>query len=149
MESLNVKFVFSRGMDKIPEYATADSAAVDLRAAVDETIILNPGEKILVPTGIAIQPERNDIVAIVAGRSGMGIKHGITLSNSIGVIDADYRGEICVGLINHGSAPFEIERGQRIAQLFFVPVYHAKFIESEALDTTDRGSGGFGSTGTK
>ena len=149
MESLNVKFVFSRGMDKIPEYATADSAAVDLRAAVDETTILNPGEKILVPTGIAIQPERNDIVAIVAGRSGMGIKHGITLSNSIGVIDADYRGEICVGLINHGSAPFEIERGQRIAQLFFVPVYHAKFIESEALDTTDRGSGGFGSTGTK
>ena len=149
MESLNVKFVFSRGMDKIPEYATADSAAVDLRAAVDETIILNPGEKILVPTGIAIQPERNDIVAIVAGRSGMGIKHGITLSNSIGVIDADYRGEICVGLINHGSAPFEIERGQRIAQLFFVPVYHAKFIECEALDTTDRGSGGFGSTGTK
>ena len=146
---MDVKFVFSRGMDQVPNYATPDAAAVDLRAAVDSEVTLNPGEKALIPTGISIEPQAKDVVAIVAGRSGLGIKHGVTLSNGIGVIDADYRGEICVGLINHGSEPFSIERGDRIAQLFFLPVIHANFIKSLSLSETDRGAGGFGSTGTK
>ncbi|MBP5230324.1 MAG: dUTP diphosphatase, partial [Clostridia bacterium] len=89
----------------------------------------------------------SDVVGIVAGRSGLGVKKGVTLSNSIGVIDSDYRGEICVGLINHGSEPFTVERGDRIAQLFFVPVCHAAFLPVESLDETERGTGGFGSTG--
>ena len=145
---LNVKIKLSRGMDA-PTYATQGSAAVDLRAALDEgqTVTILPGERALIPTGIAISPETRDVVAVVAGRSGLGIKQGITLSNSIGVIDSDYRGEICVGLINHGDAPFTVNRGDRIAQLLFLPILTALFTETEELDTTDRGTGGFGSTG--
>lgn len=147
MEPIKVKILFSRGMDTVPTYATEGSAAVDLRAAVDEPVCLNPGEKAMIPTGIAIAPDRTDVVGIVAGRSGLGVKKGVTLSNSIGVIDSDYRGEICVGLINHGNEPFTVERGDRIAQLFFVPICHATFLPVEALDETERGTGGFGSTG--
>ncbi|MBR6410598.1 MAG: dUTP diphosphatase [Clostridia bacterium] len=147
MDPISVKIKFSRGMDTLPEYATKGSAAVDLRAAVDEPVCLLPGEKAMIPTGISIAPESPDVVGIVAGRSGLGVKKGITLSNSIGVIDSDYRGEICVGLINHGHEPFTVERGDRIAQLFFVPVCHASFLQVADLDETDRGEGGFGSTG--
>jgi len=102
-----------------------------------------------VPTGISISPETHDVVAIVAGRSGLGIKSGITLSNSIGVIDSDYRGEICVGLINHGDKPFSVHRGDRIAQMMFMPVMAANLIAAASLDETARGAGGFGSTGVK
>lgn len=146
---LNVKLKLSRGMTA-PEYATSGSAAVDLRAALeaDETVVLAPGEKAMIPTGIAISPETKDVVAVIAGRSGLGVKKGVTLSNSIGVIDSDYRGEISVGLINHGSEPFEIKRGDRIAQMMFLPVLTANFLVCEALDETERGAGGFGSTGT-
>ena len=122
--------------------------AVDLRAVIDEPVILAPGERALIPTGIAIAPETSGVVAIVAARSGLSIKHGITLTNGIGVIDSDYRGEICVGLINHGSEPFEIKRGDRIAQMMFLPVLTASFLVVETLDETERGEGGFGSTGT-
>jgi len=148
--NLNVKIKLSRGMDA-PTYATEGSAAVDLRAALDEGVelILQPGEKALVPTGISISPETHDVVAIVAGRSGLGIKSGITLSNSIGVIDSDYRGEICVGLINHGDKPFSVHRGDRIAQMMFMPVCHANFAVCDELDETERGAGGFGHTGVK
>ena len=148
--NLNVKIKLSRGMDA-PTYATEGSAAVDLRAALDEGVelILQPGEKALVPTGISISPETHDVVAIVAGRSGLGIKSGITLSNSIGVIDSDYRGEICVGLINHGDKPFSVHRGDRIAQMMFMPVCHADFLVCDELDETERGAGGFGHTGVK
>lgn len=136
---------------KAPEYATDGSAAVDLRAAIDEgeTLVIEPGQRMLVPTGVHIAPETKGVVAIVAARSGLAIKHGIALSNSIGVIDSDYRGEICVGLINHGSESFKIERGDRIAQLMFMPVLNASFIVSDVLDDTERGAGGFGSTGVK
>ena len=148
--NLNVKIKLSRGMDA-PTYATEGSAAVDLRAALDERVelILQPGEKALVPTGVSISPETRDVVAIVAGRSGLGIKSGITLSNSIGVIDSDYRGEICVGLINHGDKPFSVHRGDRIAQMMFMPVCHADFLVCDELDETERGAGGFGHTGVK
>jgi dUTP pyrophosphatase len=124
---------------------------MDLRAAIDEgeTVVLEPGERALIPTGVHISPERKDVVAVVAARSGLGIKHGISLSNGIGVIDSDYRGEIGVGLINNGDKSFKIERGDRIAQLMFMPVCHAKFALCDSLDETDRGAGGFGSTGIK
>ena len=148
--NLNVKIKLTRGMSA-PEYATDGSAAVDLRAALDEgeVVTIAPGERALIPTGLAISPESSDVVGIIAGRSGLGVKKGVTLSNSIGVIDSDYRGEICVGLINRGNEPFEVHRGDRIAQMMFMPVYTANFIEAAALDDTARGAGGFGSTGVK
>ena len=130
-----------------PEYATDGSAAVDLRAA--EALTLEAGARAVVPTGVHIAPEGRDVVAIIAARSGLAIKHGITLSNAIGVIDSDYRGEVCVGLINLSDKPFSIERGDRIAQLMFMPVLHAEFIAAKTLDQTERGEGGFGSTGVK
>ena len=101
----------------------------------------------MIPTGIAIEPERCDVVAIVAARSGLAVKQGITLSNGIGVIDSDYRGEISVGLLNTSDADFTVNDGDRIAQLMFMPVLQASFIESDELDETERGTGGFGSTG--
>lgn len=148
--NLNVKIKLLRGMTA-PEYATEGSAAVDLRAALEENEVLTlaPGERAMIPTGIAISPESKDVVAIVAGRSGLGVKKGVTLSNSVGVIDSDYRGEIAVGLINHGDEPFEVRRGDRIAQMMFVPVYTAAFTVAEDLDETARGAGGFGHTGVQ
>ena len=127
------------------------AAAVDLRAAIDEgtTVVIAPGERALIPTGIAISPESKNVVAIVAARSGLAIKKGICLSNSIGVIDSDYRGEICVGLFNTSKEPFTVCRGDRIAQMMFMPVYAAKFLQADSLDETERGAGGFGSTGVK
>ena len=147
---LNVKLKLTRGMDA-PTYATACSAAVDLRAALDEgaEVVLAPGARALIPTGLAISPESSDCVAIIAGRSGLGVKNGVSLSNGIGVIDSDYRGEIQVGLINHGSEPFTVRRGDRIAQMFFLPVAHASFLPVSELDETARGAGGFGHTGIK
>ena len=145
-----VKILLSRGMEA-PTYATDGSAAVDLRAAIDEgtTVVIAPGERALIPTGLAIAPESRDVVAILAARSGLAIKKGIRLSNGIGVIDADYRGEISVGLHNTGAEPFEVNRGDRIAQMMFMPVLAADFIVSDTLDETARGAGGFGSTGVK
>ena len=146
--NLNVKIKLTRGMS-CPEYATDGSAAVDLRAALEENevITLLPGERSRIPTGIAISPETGDVVAVIAGRSGHGLKHGVTMANSIGVIDSDYRGEISVVLINHGNEPFEIRRGDRIAQMMFMPVLHASFLPVDELDETERGAGGFGHTG--
>ncbi len=145
---LKVNLKLTRGMTA-PEYATAGSAAVDLRAALEEneTVTILPGARALIPTGLSIAPTESGYVAILAGRSGLGVKKGISLSNGIGVIDSDYRGEICVGLINHGDEPFTVARGDRIAQMFFLPVATAQFSVVDALDETERGSGGFGHTG--
>lgn len=147
---LNVNIKLTRGM-AAPEYATDGSAAVDLRAALEEgeVITLAPGERYRIPTGVAISPERSDVVAVIAGRSGHGLKNGVTLANGIGVIDSDYRGEISVVLINHGSEPFEVRRGDRVAQMMFMPILQAAFLPTEELDETARGAGGFGHTGTK
>ena len=147
---INVKILLSRGMEA-PAYATEGSAAIDLRAAIDEgtTVTIEPGERALIPTGLAISPETKGVVAIVAARSGLAIKQGICLSNGIGVIDSDYRGEICVGLHNTSRVPFTVNRGDRIAQMMFMPVLAAKLIEAASLDETARGAGGFGSTGVK
>ncbi|MBQ3063508.1 MAG: dUTP diphosphatase [Clostridia bacterium] len=145
-----VKIKLTRGMEA-PTYATDGSAAVDLRAALDEgtTVTIAPGERALIPTGIAIAPESSDVVAILAPRSGLACKKGIRLSNGIGVIDADYRGEIGVSLHNTGHEDFVVARGDRIAQMMFMPVYAAAFAVCDELDETARGAGGFGSTGTK
>ena len=146
----NVKVLLSRGMT-MPAYATDGAAAVDMRAAIDEgtTVTIQPGERAMIPTGMAISLENANVVAILAARSGLAVKSGINLANGIGVIDSDYRGEICVGLYNSSNVPFTVNRGDRIAQLLFMPVYTAKLIEAASLDETARGAGGFGSTGVK
>ncbi|MEE0970610.1 MAG: dUTP diphosphatase [Clostridia bacterium] len=150
MNKVKVKIKLTRGME-MPKYATEGSAALDLCAALPrgEKLTLMPGERCLVPTGISISPENSDTVAVIAARSGLGTKKGICLSNGIGVIDSDYRGEVHVGLFNSGKEPFVIERGDRIAQMMFLPVFTADFVQCSELDETERGEGGFGSTGIK
>jgi dUTP pyrophosphatase len=131
----------------LPDYATADAAGADLLAAVAEDLVLEPGHRALVPTGISIQLPAG-YEAQVRPRSGLAIKHGVTALNSPGTIDADYRGEVGVILINHGQEPFRIERGMRIAQMVVAPVTRAAWRERDSLDDSERGAGGFGSTGT-
>lgn len=147
MNDIKVKIKLLREGVSVPEYATPGSAAVDLRSAADEDITIEPGGKAVIPTGIAIAPETDGVVAILAARSGLSTKHGITLANGIGVIDSDYRGEISASLINRSDTPYTVVQGERIAQLMFVPIMHAAFIEAAELDETSRGTGGFGSTG--
>ena len=130
----------------LPSYATRDGAGADLMAAIDKPILLEPGDRVLVPTGIALGIP-SGFEAQVRPRSGLAIKHGITGLNSPGTIDSDYRGEIRVILINHGDETFRIERGMRIAQLVVAPVVRAVWHELEVLEQTERGTRGFGSTG--
>lgn len=130
----------------LPSYQTALSAGLDLRADVREDVRLKPGERTLVPTGLAMQIPAG-FEGQVRPRSGLALKNGVALVNAPGTIDADYRGEIGVILINHGQDEFVIRRGDRIAQLVICPVIQAEIIEVDALETSDRGSGGFGSTG--
>ena len=132
----------------LPAYETADAAGMDLRAAVadDAPVTLKPGERAMVPTGLTIAlPQQHE--AQVRPRSGLAAKHGITCLNSPGTIDADYRGEVKVILINLGQEPFVIRRGERIAQMVIAPVTRAELVRVETLDETARGAGGFGSTG--
>lgn len=130
----------------LPVYMTPHAAGLDLHAAVDKKVILNPGERALIPTGIAISlPDGYE--AQIRPRSGLAIKHGITLVNTPGTIDPDYRGEISIIVINHGSEPFTIKRGERIAQMVVAPFVRAVLEEVADLDDTLRGHGGFGHTG--
>lgn len=132
----------------LPAYATNDAAGADLLAAVEKSLILAPGTYQIIPTGIAMAlPPGYE--AQVRPRSGLAAKHGVTVLNSPGTIDADYRGEVGVILINHGDAPFVIERGMRIAQMVIAPVSTAEWQEVADLNESERGSGGFGSTGTQ
>ncbi len=132
---------------QLPRYMTSLSAGMDICAEPDEVILLAPGERCLVPTGIAVAiPPGYEIQ--VRPRSGLAIKHGVTLVNSPGTIDADYRGEIKIIVINHGMDVFTIKAGDRIAQLVVAPVVQAQFLEVSDLDATERGAGGFGHTGT-
>ena len=133
------------GLD-LPRYETALAAGCDVRAAIDAPIVLKPGERFMVPTGLAIAlPPGWE--AQMRPRSGLAAKHGIACVNAPGTIDADYRGELKVILINHGAEDFAIKRGERIGQMVFAPVFQARFEEVEELDDTERGAGGFGSTG--
>lgn len=131
----------------LPAYATEHAAGADLRAAIDDPVTLQPGEIKAIPTNIAIElPEH--LEAQVRPRSGLALKHGITLPNTPGTIDADYRGEIKVIMANIGREPFVVTRGDRIAQLVVAPVVHARWLEAETLNETARGDGGFGHSGT-
>lgn len=130
----------------LPAYATEGAAGLDLMAAVSADVVLTPGQRQLIPTGLAIALPRG-YEAQLRPRSGLAFKHGVTVLNAPGTIDWDYRGELKALLINHGDAPFIIERGLRIAQLVIAPVSHATLAEVTDLDSTDRGAGGYGSTG--
>ncbi len=130
-----------------PVYATPGAAACDLCARIDAPLTIEPGALLSVPTGIAIALPSPDAVALVFARSGLGVRHGIALSNGVGVIDSDYRGEIRVGITNLSRETYTVKPGERIAQLCFLPVCRAVFEECAELGDTERGSGGFGSTG--
>lgn len=147
MKTLRIKKV--RENAKLPTRGTVGSAGLDLYACIDEPITLNDGDKAIIPTGIAIGLDDPHYAAFVYARSGLAIKHGIGLLNSVGVIDSDYRGEICVGVINQLKEPYTIEPFERIAQMVIQPVSLPELVEVDDLDETDRGAGGFGSTGTK
>ena len=140
---------FCRKSEKaiIPKIATEGSAGMDLHACIDEEIILKPGNHVLVPCGFAISIPSSEYAAFIFARSGLAIKHGIALSNGVGVIDSDYRGEICVGLYNTGGQEYHIKPGERIAQMVIMPVKSFPMVEVESLDDTSRGEKGFGSTG--
>jgi dUTP pyrophosphatase len=142
------RLAYSDGLD-LPSYQTRDAAGLDLIAAIaaDAPITLRTGMRAMVPTGLIIELPRGH-EAQIRPRSGLAAKHGVTVLNSPGTIDADYRGEVSVILINHGPSPFTIKRGDRIAQMVIAPVVQAKLVETVALSKTKRGSGGFGSTGT-
>lgn len=134
---------------RIPKRATNGSAGMDLYACIEQSITLAPQQLTVVPTGIAIELPDNTSAAFLYARSGLGVKHGICLSNGVGVIDSDYRGEICVGLCNVSDKPYVIEPGERVAQMVIAPVLTPEIVEADELSDTSRGEGGFGSTGKK
>ena len=131
----------------LPKFATAGAACMDLCACIDAPVTLEAGARALIPTGIAIALPSADYVALVFARSGLGIKQGVCLSNGVGVIDSDYRGEIGVGLVNLGQSAYTVRPGDRIAQLMVTPVVQPTVVQVSELDDTDQGAGGFGSTG--
>jgi len=140
-----MRLAHGEGLD-LPFYATTHAAGADLRAAIDDDITLQPGERRLIKTGFAMALPDN-YEAQIRPRSGLALKQGITILNSPGTIDADYRGEVGVILINHGDTDFTISRGDRIAQMIIAPFVQADFSVATSLDETDRGTGGFGSSG--
>lgn len=131
----------------VPKRATIGSAGADLYACIDEPVTIEPGSLAMIPTGLAIELESSDCAAFLFARSGLGVKHGITLSNGVGVVDSDYRGEVCVGLCNVSNESYIISAGERIAQMVIMPVKPAEFVVADELSDTSRGEGGFGSTG--
>lgn len=142
---VNIKLL--REGARLPVYQSADASCADLYAAVDSPVVIGSGKRVLVPTGIAIECERTDIAAVICARSGLASKHGITLANGIGVVDPDYRGELMVALCNVSDTDYTVSVGERIAQLMFLPVIRGQFEIADELGQTERGSGGFGSTG--
>lgn len=149
MQKIQLKILDSRLGDSIelPNYATTGSAGLDLRACLDEPVTLNPGETILIPTGLAIHIDDASLAAVLLPRSGLGHKHGIVLGNLVGLIDSDYQGQVFVSCWNRGDTAFEISIGERIAQMVFVPVVQVGFEQVDEFTTSERGSGGFGHTG--
>ena len=131
----------------LPDYATAGSAGMDLRACVEETTTVSPGESRLIPTGFAMHMENSGLAAVILPRSGLGHKHGIVLGNLVGLIDSDYQGQVYVSCWNRSDAPFVVEPGARIAQLVFLPVVEASWRVVDDFEKSSRGGGGFGHTG--
>jgi len=147
MHRLDVKILDPRLKDNLPQYATAGAAGLDLRACIDRPIELKPGATELIPSGIAIHLTDPGLAAMVLPRSGLGHKHGIVLGNLVGLIDSDYQGQIFVSLWNRGGSAFTLNPMERIAQLVVVPVLQVKLNVVEDFAESDRGAGGFGSTG--
>lgn len=148
-KTIQLKILDSRlnGEFAFPDYATAGSAGVDLRACVDEPVTLEPGSTELIPSGIAVHISDPALAAVILPRSGLGHKHGIVLGNLVGLIDSDYQGQVFVSCWNRGREAFVIEPGARLAQMVFVPVVQAEFEIVEEFTASDRGAGGFGHTG--
>ena len=151
MKKIQLKILDARIGNEIPlpAHATEGSAGMDLRACIDETITLNPGDTELIPTGVAIHIADPGLAATILPRSGLGHKHGIVLGNLVGLIDSDYQGQLFVSCWNRGDKTFNIEVGDRIAQLVFVPVVQCDFDVVDEFDASDRGEGGFGHSGKK
>ena len=150
MEKIQLKILDPRLGDTIelPEYATSGSAGLDLRACIDEsTITISPGETVLIPTGLAIHICEPAIAAVLLPRSGLGHKHGIVLGNLVGLIDSDYQGQVFVSCWNRSQIAFNINVGDRIAQMVFVPIVQVEFEQVEEFGDSARGAGGFGHTG--
>lgn len=150
MHKLQAKILDPRlGRDfPLPEYATSGSAGLDLRAMLQSDTMLEPGQTVLIPTGLSIHIADPNLAALVLPRSGLGHKHGIVLGNLVGLIDSDYQGELMVSCWNRGQTPFNIAVGERIAQLMLVPVIQAQFELVSEFDDSDRGAGGFGHSGS-
>ena len=147
MRQIDVKILDSRIKDFLPQYATPGAAGLDLRAALEAPLVLNPGDTHLIPTGMAIHLADPGYAAIILPRSGLGHKHGIVLGNLVGLIDSDYQGQLFVSTWNRGKDSFTIQPMDRIAQLVVVPVLQVGFNVVEDFEESHRGAGGFGSTG--
>ena len=149
MTKADIKILDTRLKEQLPAYATKGSAGLDLRACIDEVMTLSPGETELIPAGIAIHLADPTLAAMILPRSGLGHKHGIVLGNLVGLIDSDYQGQIFVSCWNRGQTAFQLNPMERIAQLVVVPVVQLEFNVVEEFEQSDRGEGGFGSTGKK
>ena len=147
MTPIEVKVLDPRMAGQLPAYATPGSAGLDLRACLEAPIVLEPGQTTLIPTGLAIHIGDPGLAAMILPRSGLGHKHGIVLGNLVGLIDSDYQGPLMVSCWNRGSAVFTVQPMERIAQLVIVPVVQASFVRVDEFDASERGEGGFGSTG--
>ncbi len=149
MKKVQIKILDDRLGNEIqlPEYATDGSAGLDLRACLEEPVLLEPGETTLIPTGLAVHIADQQMAAVLLPRSGLGHKHGIVLGNLVGLIDSDYQGQVFVSCWNRGKTQFKIEIGERIAQMVFVPVIQVAFEHVTEFDESNRGHGGFGHTG--
>lgn len=149
MQSIDFTIIDPRIGDTIelPAYASDGSAGLDLRACVDTSLVVEPGDTHLIPTGIAIYIRDPGFAGLIVPRSGLGHKHGIVLGNLVGLIDSDYQGQLFVSCWNRGTKTYTIDEGERIAQLVIVPVAQVKFNQVTAFDSSERGEGGFGSTG--
>ncbi len=149
MQTIDVKILDPRMRENLPEYATAGAAGLDLRACIDVPLLLAPGDVQLIPSGLAIHIGDPAYAAIILPRSGLGAKHGIVLGNLVGLIDSDYQGELKVSLWNRGNAAFTIQPLDRIAQLVVIPVLQLRLNVVDEFTHSERGSGGFGSTGKR
>lgn len=145
---MTVKIVKLQQNAKIPTYGSTDAAGADLYACIDAPVSILPGQTVLIPTGLSMEIEQG-FAGFIYARSGLATKRGLAPANKVGVIDCDYRGQVMVSLHNHTERPQCVEPGERVAQIVFAPVYQANFLEAESLSDTERGTGGFGSTGTK
>ncbi|MDO8299643.1 dUTP diphosphatase [Lacisediminimonas sp.] len=147
MKTLDVKIIDERMREQMPAYATAGSAGLDLRACIEQPLVINPGETKLVPTGLAIHLADPAYAALILPRSGLGHKHGIVLGNLVGLIDSDYQGQLMVSTWNRGATAFTLNPMERLAQLVIVPVMQVAFNVVDEFGESQRGGGGFGSTG--